>query len=83
MPPLTPRRKAKAPPRATTTQRGYGSRHQKIRAAFLRTFPICRCGAWAKEMHHKDRNTSNTAASNLEALCTACHQREHGKGASE
>jgi 5-methylcytosine-specific restriction protein A len=84
MPPLTPRRKANKPPRATTGQRGYGYRHQKIRAAFLHLHPVCqRCGgAWARELHHRDRNTSNTSAANLEALCTACHQREH-KGASE
>lgn len=82
MPPLTPKRKANKPPRLKTTDRGYGTRHQKIRASFLKLHPICqRCGAaWSKHLHHKDRNTSNTSASNLEALCQPCHHKEHEGG---
>lgn len=29
--------------------------------------------------HHKDRDRSNNDPSNLEVLCTPCHNREHGK----
>lgn len=78
-PKLPPRPPPTAPDRGSTTERGYGTAHQKARAELLRRIPICqRCGvAWSRHMHHRDRNTSNRRPENLEALCERCHQAEH------
>lgn len=66
--------------RATTTERGYGHRHVKARAALLKTQYYCeRCKAIPKtpNMHHKDRNPHNRELSNLEILCETCHRLMH------
>lgn len=49
-----------------------------------RNLRLCeRCGfeSTTKELHrhHKDRNRSNNTESNLEVLCTICHNQEHEK----
>jgi hypothetical protein len=50
----------------------------------LKRFPLpatCnRCSDRPTLWHHKDRDRSNNDLSNLEALCRACHGREHHDG---
>lgn len=78
-----PRRKKPGRRRELTTeQRGYGTVHRKARAALLARHPVCqRCeDKFSEHMHHRDRNTFNRAASNLEALCADCHRAEHAGG---
>jgi 5-methylcytosine-specific restriction endonuclease McrA len=77
--PLKP--KYQRPPRKTTSQRGYGSEHERVRARLLAEHQLCqRCERdWSKHYHHRDRNTFNRAWENAEALCEACHQAEHNR----
>lgn len=69
--------------RETATQRGYNHRWHKIRNIKLNQDPLCeRCimighDIAAVLVHHKDRNPMNNTMSNLEALCDACHDKEH------
>jgi hypothetical protein len=79
MPPLIPsKRPGNRTPR-TTTERGYGHRHQQDRRRHLSQHPICeRCSAsWSQHLHHRDHNPHNRHPSNYEALCVGCHQAEH------
>jgi 5-methylcytosine-specific restriction endonuclease McrA len=71
-----------APPRLTTTQRGYGQEHRRTRARLLALHPLCQWCAerWSHHLHHVDRNTHNRAPGNLVMLCVECHEREHGRG---
>lgn len=73
-------RRPPRPPRATTTQRGYGHEHQQDRKRYLAEHPVCeRCRrAFSEHLHHRDRDTFNRDGSNYEALCGRCHHREHG-----
>lgn len=76
--PTTPRKQT-PPTRGTTTERGYGWAHQKLRARLLEKHPLCqRCEQrWSVHLHHKDRDPHNRRASNLEMLCEPCHAAEH------
>lgn len=60
---------------------------RRCRMAYLKREPLCeRCGQPARQVHHKIRltpaNIKDPSVSlnpeNLEALCEACHQLEHG-----
>ena len=65
----------------------YGSlRWKRLRMAHLSTSPFCkRCGAVAELVHHRTPHNGDPilfyAPDNLESLCTACHNREHERGA--
>jgi 5-methylcytosine-specific restriction endonuclease McrA len=67
--------------RKTTAGRGYGGEHQRQRKRVLAERPVCeRCdAAFSHHLHHKDRDPFNRAQANLEALCVACHDAEHGR----
>ena len=43
--------------------------------AFPEIGPCVACGAAKAERHHKDGDTANNAASNIEALCRRCHMQ--------
>ena len=68
--------------RGSSTQRGYGARHQAIRELVRREEPLCReCLKTGQitpsnEMDHIDGNALNTERSNLEMLCKSCHSRK-------
>ena len=74
--------------RDTAAQRGYGGRWQRIRAMYLRINPLCvECQKFgvttaATDVHHivPKREGGSDAASNLQALCHACHSRITGQG---
>ena len=54
-------------------------RHSRI---FLSQHPVCeRCGAPSELTHHiiRKREGGSDDFDNLEALCRACHEREHSK----
>lgn len=81
-PQLPPRPAATAsasPRRRTTTERGYGTGHQKIRARLKALHPVCQwCELrWSEHLHHIDRDTFNRAPGNLVMLCVPCHDRAH------
>lgn len=63
----------------TTTQRGYGSEHQIIRAELLRLFPICQlCNdAFSEHMHHINHKPHDRRRSNLLMCCKGCHMQLH------
>ena len=69
--------------RGTAAQRGYGGRWQRVRMMFLQAHPLCAACAQqgrvtaATDVHHivPKREGGSDAASNLEALCHACHSR--------
>jgi 5-methylcytosine-specific restriction endonuclease McrA len=81
-PKIVPLKPAPAPRRAagSTTARGYGHAHRKLRAKLIAERPICqRCEAdFSAHLHHLDRNPHNRHESNLELLCERCHRAEHG-----
>jgi 5-methylcytosine-specific restriction endonuclease McrA len=82
-PGLPPRPPKHTPPRRLSTEeRGYGTEHRRTRARLIALYPVCqRCAAdWSHHLHHRDRDTSNRAESNLELLCVGCHQAEHRAG---
>jgi hypothetical protein len=51
------------------------------RKAAQRMLPVVACercgGRLTLQRHHKDRNPTNNAPSNLEVLCQTCHKAEH------
>ena len=51
----------------------------KRRYSPIRSFECNRCSEPAEHRHHRDRDRSNTADSNIELLCGACHAEEHDK----
>lgn len=60
----------------------YGTGYTTYREKAFKAYkPICcRCGyanILALEVHHKDRDRSNSDISNLEILCANCHTLEH------
>ena len=64
----------------SSSQRGYGAAWRRLRAAKLRSCPLCeRCGAVATVVHHKDKNQWNCSWDNLESLCRDCHEEHHGR----
>lgn len=69
-------------PRGSTTERGYGTAHQKQRKILLARHPLCqRCGQdWSAHLHHLDHNPHNRDESNVVVLCERCHQAEHRGG---
>lgn len=70
---------------ASTTARGYGARWRHVRDAKLKADPLCeRCTARrmvvpASVVHHRDHDQQHNAPANLESLCRACHEAEHGR----
>lgn len=59
-------------------QRGYSSRWDAVRRAFLDRHPRCtRCGAPATVAHHRQPHRGDPAKmwdpANLEAVCAGCH----------
>ncbi len=70
--------KAKPDHRQSPSKRGYGRKHQRLRATFLQQHPICeikeRCeGAPATELDHIDPDGLRFNESNLQAACKRCH----------
>jgi 5-methylcytosine-specific restriction protein A len=66
--------------RLSAAKRGYGSRWQRLRKAFLLLNPWCeKCGKVAEDVDHivpLSRGGGNDLA-NLRALCEYCHCRRH------
>ena len=66
-------------PRPSDPSRVRGRRGQQIRAATLATwgYRCAACGATgvALEIHHRDHDVENNAATNLVPLCKPCHAR--------
>ena len=68
--------------RGTSTQRGYGVGHRKIRAIVMKEEPLCRhCKAKGirtpgTEMDHIDGNPHNIDRDNLQMLCKSCHSKK-------
>jgi 5-methylcytosine-specific restriction protein A len=68
--------------RGTSTQRGYGANHRKLRKIVLDEEPLCRhCKAKgiikpSKEMDHIDGDQFNLARDNLQGLCKSCHSKK-------
>ena len=61
-------------------------RWRNLRAWILSRNRVCRCGRLTTMVHHIDpiRDGGDPwELSNLEALCHACHRREHPAGGSE
>lgn len=76
------RRPAPVRRRKTTTERGYGSEHQRQRERLLKERPLCQlCGkAWSTDLHHIDRNPFNRADDNALMVCEPCHHTKiHGR----
>ena len=75
--------------RGTTTERGYGAQHQKVRARYLKEHPLCeKCLEVGRTtpildgggvLHHKDGDAFNIWDDNLMALCRDCHERIEGR----
>lgn len=66
----------------TTSAKGYGYLWQRVRKIKLRQSPVCElqfagCTGWAEAVHHRDKITSNNAPSNLQSVCTYCHNLHH------
>ena len=57
---------------------GHWSRKKRLLMA-PRKYTCERCGAKAKDVHHKTyERFGNERYADLEALCRACHNKEHG-----
>ena len=69
--------------RGTTTEQGYGTQWQKVRARYISLHPLCtHCEQQgiarpAKEVHHKLelRRGGTNEDDNLQSLCKSCHSR--------
>ena len=72
----------------TTTQRGYGWRHQQFRERVLRERPLCEdclpVVTPATDVHHvrkiKDRPDLACEDSNVMCLCSECHTKRTSRG---
>jgi 5-methylcytosine-specific restriction enzyme A len=68
--------------RGTSTQRGYGANHRRLRKMVLAQEPLCRyCTERgdvepATELDHIDGNQWNLKWENLQGLCKSCHSRK-------
>lgn len=72
--------------RQSSTQRGYGYKWQKARAAYLKEYPLCvKCNATADisvatEIDHIEPHRGNQSlfwdSSNWQALCKPCHSKK-------
>ena len=68
--------------RGTSTQRGYGVNHRKLRKIVLSEEPLCRhCAERGKttpatDMDHIDGNVYNLRRDNLQGLCGSCHKKK-------
>lgn len=65
--------------RGTAAQRGYGARWQRLRKLYVRHHPLCVvCGAPATDVDHitPKRRGGSDDESNLQALCSTCHNRK-------
>ena len=68
--------------RGTANDRGYDSRHRKIRKIVMAEEPLCReCLKHGRivpsqEMDHIDGNTWNTSRDNLQMLCRHHHSQK-------
>jgi 5-methylcytosine-specific restriction endonuclease McrA len=69
-------------PRPPSAQRGYDRPWRRLRAAFLRTHPLCcerGCGHAATEVDHirsvRTHPQLRLEPSNLRAMCKSCHSR--------
>ncbi len=78
LPPKAPLMKptAKAAPKKTTTDRDYGTLHQKLRKLVLQARPMCEhkgtgCTGWSTIAHHLRRPATSTA--DYQAVCRHCH----------
>ena len=64
--------------RPSAAKRGYGSKWRQVRAAFLKSHPVCvECGLPSKEAHHvKSKDEGGTDQwCNLLPLCKRCHSK--------
>ena len=85
------KRKAATGPRKGSAQRGYGSRWQRARDAFLMRFPLCvhcegsgRVTAATDVDHvvpHRGDDSLFWRESNWQPLCKSCHSRKTASGA--
>ena len=72
--------------RGSSSERGYDTTWQRLRAAYLRSHPLCnRCPGVvpAIVVHHKQPISDGGErldTENLEALCETCHNKHHGFG---
>lgn len=92
--PWKPTRRAEANKRQshtkTTTERGYGWKHQQFRERMIRERPLCeRCIKTgvvtpATDLHHKrkikDRPDLAFDELNIEMICQSCHDKATAKG---
>lgn len=64
--------------KGSSTARGYGQHHRKLRTIVLNEQPLCAmCDrAWATDLDHIDGNNRNTDRANLQGLCRSCHARK-------
>jgi 5-methylcytosine-specific restriction enzyme A len=73
------RERAARTQRLTPAQQGYDGEWRKVRARFLRRYPVCvMCGAYATDVDHilPKRNGGTDDDDNLQAFCHACHSRK-------
>ena len=76
------RRWRKPDTRPNAAARGYDNEWRRIRARFLRSYPVCpECGGKATVVHHivPVAEGGTHAWSNLQPLCRRCHERLHGR----
>lgn len=72
--------------RGSSSERGYDVRWQRLRAWYLKQYPLCnRCeGVVPATVVHHIKPISEGGArldvENLEALCATCHNKHHGFG---
>jgi 5-methylcytosine-specific restriction protein A len=66
--------------RKGSTERGYGGRWQRARAAFLAAHPVCSCGGLASVVDHITPHKGDAAifwdSANWQPLCEICHNRK-------
>lgn len=71
--------------RPSAARRGYDSRWQRVRAAYLRNHPDCvACGASATDVDHilPLRSGGSHDLDNLRSLCHRCHSRRTARDSS-
>lgn len=69
--------------RKSSSKRGYGYKHQKIREVLLRNNSFCEVHlsngipVKATVYHHRDGNSNNISCKNRSAVCEFCHDGIH------